>query len=380
MIPLNKPSYKRGQNITHSYLQLDNIIESRFIGYQYKILYSSRDGLNLIYKSLYEKYGSIRVAVSPLTCFSALYPIVMNGHTPVYVDIDIHTLNINDESLVNQQNIQALQLIYFGGNPANMSNILSWANEHNVILIEDCAQAFGSYYDGKALGTYGDYSVFSLVKNIYSYAGGLLLSKEVINANNYKIVSGLTINYKKIKRFLESKASYGNSLSNILYYLLMRAKGDSSVPSVQIKEFDVHYLSELIEQFYDIEYIECKRKSNASCLISAIDPKLYYIQAEVKKGESNRNRVVLISRNKPARELIHSLRKNGIACNNLTQSYLIEYQEHIAKDSILCKFYDKKLPMYESCFPYVITIPNSPFLSINELEYICKYINLVNKN
>ena len=65
-----------------------------------RLTYSSREGLNVIYRKLYEERGAMRVAVSPLTCFIAIYPIVANGHVPVFVDIDAETLNMDEEKLV----------------------------------------------------------------------------------------------------------------------------------------------------------------------------------------------------------------------------------------------------------------------------------------
>lgn len=111
MIPLNKPSTKTCRSTNH----IGEFVKTRFPGFNYMLLYSSRDGLNIVYQSLFSKYGALRIAVSPLTCFSALYPIVLNGHTPVYIDINYKTLNINVEKLVQRNDIQGVQLIYLGG-------------------------------------------------------------------------------------------------------------------------------------------------------------------------------------------------------------------------------------------------------------------------
>ena len=154
-----------------------NFFQENYAGYNYSLLFASRDCLNLIYKDLYEKYGKLRVLVSPLTCFIALYPIVSNGHIPVFADINPCTLNIDENNIIGRKDVQVLQIIYLGGNPVDLQKIMPWVRENNIILIEDCAQALGSSYNGQMLGTFGDYSVFSMVKNLHATAGGLLLSK-----------------------------------------------------------------------------------------------------------------------------------------------------------------------------------------------------------
>lgn len=376
MIPLNKPSVKPASPQKN----IGEFVKNRFSGYNYKLLYSSRDGLNIVYQNLFERYGALRIAVSPLTCFSALYPIVLNGHTPVYIDIDNNTLNINVEELVRRNDIQGVQLIYLGGNPIDLNTVTDWAKKNNVIIIEDCAQACGSFYNGKPLGTFGSYSVISLVKNLYFYAGGLLLSIDSIpTVTERRIISTATIRYKKIKHFLESNVSYKASIFNFLYYTLMEIKGDSSIPSQTVREFNDKTSRDIIKTFFDFESLEHARLVNASFLLDAVDYSLYDVQSVVNHGQSNRNRIILISKNKTAKEIIFGMRKKKIACNNLTQSYISGYQGHILTDDLLKKYYSEELTNYETYLPYIVAIPNSPFLTKKELEYIVFSINQINK-
>lgn len=266
-----------------------------------------------------------------------------------------------------------------GGNPLNLNFVTDWARKNNIIIIEDCAQACGSFYDGKPLGTFGSYSVISLVKNLYFYAGGLLLSNGPIpSITESHTVSSATIGYKKIKHFLESDVSHKASIINFLYHSLMVIKGDSSLPSRAVKEFNDKTVYEINRKTFNPEILEQTRSANASFLLDNIDYSLYDVQSVVEHGHSNRNRVILISKNKTAEKLIDGMRKKGIACNNLTQSYINGYQDHISTDSILGEYYCEKLCTYESCLPYIVSIPISPYLSNNELKYICDNINIIN--
>lgn len=80
---------------------------------------------------------------------------------------------------------KALVIIHYAGIPCKMDEILPIVKEHNLILIEDCAQAIGVQYNNKYLGSFGDYATFSFheTKNIHCGEGGLL----VVNNSN-KIV------------------------------------------------------------------------------------------------------------------------------------------------------------------------------------------------
>ena len=169
MIPLNRP-----YNIETRTSGKPHVWKGR----EMEIVYSSREGLSRVYRQLYEERGKMRVAVSPLTCFIAIYPIVANGHEPVFVDIDPQTLNMSEDALMAHEDVQAVQTIYLGGNPMRMDKVMSWTKKHGVVVIEDCAQALGAKYGGQMCGTFGEYAVASAVKNVYAVCGGLLIGQK----------------------------------------------------------------------------------------------------------------------------------------------------------------------------------------------------------
>ena len=342
-----------------------------------QLIYSSREGLNVIYKKLYEERGSLRVAVSPLTCFVAIYPMVVNGHIPVFIDIDPLTLNMDEEKLLQRTDVDVVQVIHLGGNPMRMEMVIEWAQKNRIVVIEDCAQALGATYNGQEVGTFGEYAVASVVKNVYGVCGGILIGDAIIKKDDCKGVSSILIIYKRIKRFLEKKTNakiWG--VWNVLYGALLRLKDarENSFASV------VHMLPdkverEIREKLEPLDLINEKRKVRANRLIAQINTKQYAIQQEPERGVSTRNRILLISQYYPARYVIVELRKRGIAANNLTQSYTHSYQEHVREDAILGKYYTELLDNYESILPKVLCVPCSPALSNKEIDYIAKELN-----
>ena len=373
MIALNRPyDVTKGLEVRGERLEVNGERDIR-------LTYSSREGLNVIYRKLYEERGAMRVAVSPLTCLIAIYPMVANGHVPVFVDIDAETLNMNEEKLVTRTDVDAVQVIHLGGNPMRMDKVVKWAKKNGGVVIEDCAQALGAKYKGQDVGSFGSYAVTSAVKNVYGVCGGILIGDCRLENGDCKNVSPAIMVYKRIKRWLEKKANARRwSVWNGLYWGLLRLKDTQENGFSNV----VHRLPEKIEReirerLGQLDVINAKRKEKAERLMTQIDKTKYAIQQEPEGGISTRNRVLMVSLQRDAREVIAALRKRGIAANNLTQSYTHPYQEHVQQDALLGKYYTERLEVYERILPKVVCVPCSPGLSDKEIDYIAKELNTI---
>lgn len=126
MIPLNKPCIKSASG---KYGDYADFMFSNFRGLNSYVLSSAADGLHLIYKSLYEKRGTLKVGVSPLACFQAIYPIVQNGHIPVFVDIDDKTFNMDIDNLMKYPVVDVLEVIHLG---AILMKWMYYVNGHGI--------------------------------------------------------------------------------------------------------------------------------------------------------------------------------------------------------------------------------------------------------
>ena len=119
------------------------------------------------------------VIMPSYTFVSTANAFVLRGGVPVFVDIRPDTLNI-DEKLIRTaitKKTKAIVVVHYAGVPCEMDEIEKIANQFNLILIEDAAQAFGSEYQGRKLGTIGDFAAFSFheTKNIIAGEGGALV-------------------------------------------------------------------------------------------------------------------------------------------------------------------------------------------------------------
>ena len=133
---------------------------------KYGILTNSGSSSNLIMmsaltsKRLYNFPKGTKV-ITPIAGFpTTINPIFQLGFEPLFVDIDLDTLNLNIEQ-VEEQAKKGAKVITFAhvlGNPPNMDELMRIVKTYDLILLEDCCDALGSTYNGKPLGSFGEFA------------------------------------------------------------------------------------------------------------------------------------------------------------------------------------------------------------------------------
>lgn len=119
------------------------------------------------------------VIMPSFTFVSTANAVVLRGAVPVFVDIDPNTLNIDPvcvQAAVTDKT-KAIFAVHYAGYPADMDALSEIAQAHDLILVEDAAQALGSTYKGRLAGSLADLGAFSFheTKNIISGEGGALV-------------------------------------------------------------------------------------------------------------------------------------------------------------------------------------------------------------
>lgn len=127
------------------------------------------------------------VICQSMTFSASANPIVYQNATPIFVDSEIATWNMNpdflEEAICNRmqrgKKPKAIILVHLYGMPAQIEKIAAIANKYEIPLVEDAAEALGSTYKGRPLGTFGDLSILSFNGNkiITTSGGGALVSK-----------------------------------------------------------------------------------------------------------------------------------------------------------------------------------------------------------
>jgi CDP-6-deoxy-D-xylo-4-hexulose-3-dehydrase len=253
---------------------------------EYGILTNSGSSSNLIMmsaltsKRLYNLPKGTKV-ITPIAGFpTTINPIFQCGFEPSFVDIDLDTLNLNLEQVEEQAKLGA-KVITFAhvlGNPPNMNQLMQIIKDYNLILLEDCCDALGSFYDGKPLGSFGEFASCSFypAHHITMGEGGFI----ACNTKQQEIVSrsfrewGRGCYCTGLKANLLKNGSCGNRFSNWL-------------PSLPDEVFDHKYVYDEIgynlkpielqaaiglEQLKKLPEITNRRKHNHNRLFNIFKP------------------------------------------------------------------------------------------------------------
>ncbi|MCD9464123.1 aminotransferase [Photobacterium phosphoreum] len=114
------------------------------------------------------------VIVTSRTFLASVSCIVTAGATPIFADVDLNSQNITAETIkaVLTPNTKAIIVVHLAGMPAEMDDIMALAQQHNLYVIEDCAQAHGAKYKGRAVGTIGHVGAWSFCQDKIMTTGG----------------------------------------------------------------------------------------------------------------------------------------------------------------------------------------------------------------
>lgn len=164
------------------------------------------------------------VIASTFTFSATINPIVYLGATPILIDCEPETWNLEPEILETAikgrlskgKRLKAIIPVHLYGMPANMNEIMSIANRYNIPVIEDAAEALGSRYKGKPLGSIGEFGVLSFNGNkiITTSGGGALISNDGNLIARARFLA--TQARDKAPHYQHSQIGYNYRMSNVL--------------------------------------------------------------------------------------------------------------------------------------------------------------------
>ena len=127
------------------------------------------------------------VIVPPITDIGSILPILWQNAIPVFADVDSRTMLLDPASVAERLSprTRAIIAVHLAGTPCPIDELAAIARQHNVILIEDCSQAYWADYKGRLVGTLGDLACFSLQqsKHMTCGEGGLIVTHNEAYAN-----------------------------------------------------------------------------------------------------------------------------------------------------------------------------------------------------
>jgi perosamine synthetase len=284
------------------------------------------------------------VIVPDLTFIATANAVVLAGAKPVLVDIEDETLNISPQRIEQAitSKTKAIIPVHVSGRPADMNSILSIAAKHDLIVIEDAAEALSSKLNGRYLGTFGGAGIisFSPNKTITTGQGGVILLND----------DTLEVRLRELKdqgrpvrgtggEDTHNKIGYNFKLTN-----LQAAIGIAQLSnlSARIARMKLNYL-QYLDKLKDIE-------------------ELIFLPFNIEEGEVPQWVDVLSPRRN---ELIEYLKKRNIICKKFW------FPLHRNKPYLLP---DENFPNSTRLSANAFWLPSCFSITDAELDLVCKHI------
>lgn len=300
------------------------------------------DAINLIIRGYGFGPGD-EIIVPANTYIATILAISENGCTPVLVEPDINTYNIDPDKIEEKitPKTRAIIVVHLYGQAVQMDKIWALAKKYNLKVIEDAAQAHGAIYDGKRVGNLGDAAAFSF------YPGK--------NLGALGDAGGVTTNDTELFNKVHAIANYG---SDRKYHHIYKGV-NSRLDEIQAALLDVklpHLDADNARRREIAKYYRENIKNPKIILPTTYDENAHVWHVFVIRTE-NRD------------ELCKHLENNGIQTN-------IHYPTAPHKQGAYSEWAEMSLPITEEIHRTIMSIPMSPVLTDEEVE---KIVNLINK-
>lgn len=168
---------------------------------------SATAALHLSFLALDLKPGDEVITTANTFC-ATVNAIIHSGATPVLVDIDPRTYNLDTKQIYRAitPRTRAICPVHYAGLPCNLDEIRRIADQYELKIVEDCAHAIETLYKGTPVGTIGDFGCFSfyVTKNLVTSEGGMIVTANEEYASRLKILALHGMTKDAWKRFGDS--------------------------------------------------------------------------------------------------------------------------------------------------------------------------------
>ena len=282
------------------------------------------------------------VITTPFTFIATVNSILYVGATPVLVDIDEESFNI-DPALIEDAitpRTRAIMPVHLYGYPCDMDAIMDIAQRHDLLVVEDAAQAIGARYNGKPTGGFGT-GCFSLyaTKNVVAGEGGMITTDDESLADRCRLLRS----HGMRRRYHYESLGYNFRMSDL-------------------------HAAIALAQMDRLEELTAKRRANAVYLSEHITS---VVTPQVRDGYEHvwHQYTVRVDGGRDRDAALQQLRDAGVGAGIY---YPIPIHQHAYLHEVLG---EPSLPVAERLSHEVISLPIHPALSQAELEQIVKAVN-----
>ena len=208
---------------------------------------SGTDALHLALRAIDISPGD-EVITTPFTFIATAEAISYIGATPVFVDIDPYTFNIDIDKVAAAitDRTRAVIPVHLFGQPADMDALAALCAAKNLLIVEDCAQSFGAHVNGRMTGSLGTLGAFSFFpsKNLGCYGdGGLITTNYDEHANELRILR----NHGSRERYHHNVIGYNSRLDELQAVILRIKLKHIDEYNTQRRRVALHYSEALAD-------------------------------------------------------------------------------------------------------------------------------------
>lgn len=320
---------------------------SKYVGTKKAV--SVQSGTAAIYMALYELGigPGDEVIVPVITFIASVNPIMYLGATPVFVDVDPETWNIDPEEVEKAitKKTKAIIPVHLYGNPCDMDGLMYISQKYGIPIIEDATESLGATYNGKMTGTFGILNAFSFNGNkiMTTGGGGMITTNDEKKAEHIKFL----INQARdaSKGYYHPEIGFNYRMTNLEASLALAQLERLEEFLIKKREFAKIYMENL-QNIKEIEFQKEYENAKSSWWLTSIkinsDKSIPEIQKELKeKGIPTRRIFVPIVEFPPYQKFKKSDYKNSYEIYekglNLPSSTVNEYEviEYICENLIL---------------------------------------------
>ncbi|MEA2034402.1 MAG: DegT/DnrJ/EryC1/StrS family aminotransferase [Euryarchaeota archaeon] len=287
------------------------------------------------------------VIVPAFTFIATATSVSMCGGRPVMVDVDPDTFTIDPESVSEHINSRTKAVIgvHLFGQPFDLKPVQEICDDHNLTLIEDCAQAHGAMYDGRKVGQSGLFGCFSFypTKNMTTGEGGMITGNDPDRIARVRRI----INHGQSDKYLHTELGFNLRMSNI----------DAAIGKVQLSRLG--WMNE--RRILNAEYLSANLSADGLKTPVCREGSTHvYHQYVVKLTED-----FPMSRE----EFMRYLQDNGIG-SAVHYPMPVHRQPLYSDNEFSC-------PVAEKLSESVLSLPVHPGVTIDDCRYICETINRI---
>lgn len=349
---------------------------SEWLGVKYSVFVNSGASANLLTMAILKirHPNGGEVIVPPLAWVSDVASVLQNGFTPVFVDIDPHTLSMDPEQILAKitDKTRAVFLTHVQGFDGLTDELLVELKERNIPLIEDVCESHGATHNNQRLGSFGWISNFSFyyAHHMSTIEGGMICTNDHDIYQQARMLRSHGMVREATDDNLKAQYQEDNPELNPDFIF--------AYPAYNVRNTEIGAILGL-SQLKRLDKNVDKRTENLKRFLRKIDKNIYQTEFKIE-GSSNYafNLILKKPDNKLVQKLMKTMREAGIEFrrgsagggNQVRQPYL---------KNIVPKNHHQEFPLTEHVHFYGFYIGNFPDLADHEVDEICDVLNSVIK-